>query len=184
MLGVCLVLFSLVASAQRWLSRPTPFTGLPRCPTSGLRRRWASSILYSCFTGLTPWKQSDGKAELRHWLVMPEYRYWFCQSFNGWFVGAHLMGGQFNVSDIDMPFGMFNSLDGRRHEGWYVGGGITAGYQWPLSRHWNVEASLGVGYDYLEYDKFKCGKCGERLKSGHTNYIGPTKLAISVMYIF
>lgn len=45
---------------------------------------------------------------------MPEYRYWFCQSFNGWFVGAHLMGGQFNVSDIDMPFGMFNSLDGRR----------------------------------------------------------------------
>ena len=36
----------------------------------------------------------------------------------------------------------------------------------------------------MEYDKFKCGKCGERLKSGHTNYIGPTKLAISVMYIF
>ena len=42
------------------------------------------------------------------------------------------MGGQFNVSDIDMPFGMFNSLDGRRQQIMYergdtagIGGGAT-----------------------------------------------------------
>ena len=65
-----------------------------------------------------------------------------------------------------------------------AGGGVTAGYQWPLSRHWNLEASLGVGYDYIRYDKFKCGECGEKLKSSHANYFGPTKLAISVLYVF
>lgn len=184
LLGVCLVLSSLVASAQQVAVKTNALYWATATPNIGLEASVGKQHTVQLFYGLNPWKQSDGKAELRHWLVMPEYRYWFCQSFNGWFVGAHLMGGQFNVSDIDMPFGMFNSLDGRRHEGWYVGGGITAGYQWPLSRHWNVEASLGVGYDYLEYDKFKCGKCGERLKSGHTNYIGPTKLAISVMYTF
>lgn len=51
------------------------------------------------FFGLNPWKQSGGDhSTLRHWSFTPEYRYWFCQSFNGWFVGAHLMGGEFNVT--------------------------------------------------------------------------------------
>ena len=137
------------------------------------------------FYGLNPWKQSGGdQTSLRHWLLMPEYRYWFCQSFNGWFIGAHLMGGEFNMASVDLPFGVFNELEDHRYEGWYAGGGITAGYQWPLSKHWNIEASLGIGYDYIKYDKFRCGECGERLKSDHTNYFGPTKLALSVLYIF
>lgn len=184
MLSVCLVLSSYAASSQEVAVKTNALYWATATPNIGLEASVGKQHTVQLFCGLNPWKQSDGKAELRHLLVMPEYRYWFCQGFNGWFVGAHLMGGLFNVSDVDMPFGMLKSLDGRRHEGWYVGGGITAGYQWPLSRHWNVEASLGVGYDYLEYDKFRCGKCGERLKSGHANYIGPTKLAISIMYMF
>ena len=67
---------------------------------------------------------------------------------------------------------------------WYAGGGVTVGYQWPLSRHWNVEASLGVGYDYIKYDKFECGRCGNRLEDGHAHYVGPTKAAISFLYVF
>ncbi|MDO4161251.1 MAG: DUF3575 domain-containing protein [Prevotellaceae bacterium] len=137
------------------------------------------------FYGLNPWKQSGGDgSSLRHWLIMPEYRYWFCQSFNGWFVGAHLMGGEFNAGTVELPFGLFPELEDHRYEGWYAGGGLTAGYQWVLSKHWNVEASMGVGYDYIKYDKFKCGTCGEKIKSSHTNYFGPTKLALSVLYIF
>ena len=108
----------------------------------------------------------------------------FCEAFNGWFLGVHLMGGEFNVGEVDLPFGLFDDLSTHRYEGWYAGGGVTAGYQWPLSRHWNLEASLGVGYDYIRYDKFKCGECGEKLKSSHANYFGPTKLAISVLYVF
>ena len=54
----------------------------------------------------------------------------------------------------------------------------------PVTRHFNIEASIGIGYDYIKYDKFRCGECGERLKSGHTNYFGPTKLALSFMYVF
>ena len=70
-----------------------------------------------------------------------------------------------------------------RYEGWYVGGGVTAGYQWPLSKHWNLETSIGIGYDYIQYDKFKCGNCGEKLKSSHDNYVGPTKAALSLIYM-
>lgn len=135
------------------------------------------------FYGLNPWKWNDGKST-RHWLLMPEYRYWFCQSFNGWFVGVHAMGGEFNLADLDLPFGLEDDLADRRYEGWYVGGGVTAGYQWPLSKHWNLEASMGVGYDYINLDKYRCGDCGEKMESTHKNYIGPTKFCLSIMYLF
>ena len=36
----------------------------------------------------------------------------------------------------------------------------------------------------LKYDKFECGVCGEQLKSGHSNYFGPTKAALSFLYVF
>ena len=135
--------------------------------------------------GLNPWKQSGGdQTSSRHWMLMPEYRYWFCESFNGWFVGAHLQGGQYNMASIDVPFGIFDELKDHRYEGWFAGGGITAGYQWVLSKHWNIEAALGVGYDYFKFNKYKCGQCGEKIWSGHKNYFGPNNLALSVMYIF
>ena len=79
--------------------------------------------------------------------------------------------------------GMLSTLKNHRYEGWFAGGGISCGYQWPISRHWNLETSLGVGYDYIKYDKMKSGTCGKRLKSSHKNYFGPTKAAISLVYV-
>lgn len=154
-------------------------------PNIGIEATAGRKSTIQLFYGLNPWKQEGGdQSSLRHWLLMPEYRYWFCESFNGWFVGAHLMGGQFNVSALKLPFGLFPDLKDHRYEGWYAGGGVTAGYQWVMSRHWNFEASIGLGYDYIKYEKFKCGTCGEKLKSSHTNYLGPTKAALSLIYIF
>lgn len=66
-------------------------------PNIGVEASVGKKHTLQLFYGLNPWKQSGGKQRsLRHWLLMPEYRYWFCESFNGWFVGAHLMGGQLN----------------------------------------------------------------------------------------
>ncbi len=133
--------------------------------------------------GLNPWKASSGKS-IRHWMLKPEYRRWFCTAFDGWFLGAYARGGQFNAGNIDLPLGILPNLEDHRFEGWYAGAGVTAGYQWALSRHWNFEASLGVGYDYAHYDKFRCGTCGERQESSHQNYVGPTGAALSLIYIF
>ena len=153
-------------------------------PNIGLETAVGKKHTAQVFVGFNPWKQSGGdQSSLRHWLVMPEYRYWFCQNFNGWFLGAHAMGGQFNAGGVKLPFGMFKDLRDHRYEGWYVGGGVTAGYQWPLSKHWNLETSIGIGYDYIQYDKFKCGNCGEKVKSSHDNYVGPTKAALSLIYM-
>lgn len=145
--------------------------------------------------GLNPWTfHSDSKGDrmVKHWVVMPEYRWWMCSVFNGHFVGVHAMGGQFNASNssLFLPGGFFggdNLVKGvrdRRYQGGFVGVGVTYGYQWILSKHWNLEAEIGVGYDYVWYDKFRCGDCGGTLGSGHTNYLGVTKLGVSFLYLF
>ena len=153
-------------------------------PNLGLEMAVGNRHTAQVFFGLNPWKQSGGDhSSLRHWMVMPEYRYWFNRSFEGWFMGVHALGGQYNVGGVKFPFGLLKGLRNHRYEGWYAGGGITAGKQWNLSKHWNFEASLGLGYIHTAYDKFNCGTCGEKLKSAHKNYVGPTKVALSLIYL-
>lgn len=152
-------------------------------PNVGLEVQTHRRHTVQVFYGLNPWTFENGK-KLRHWVVQPEYRYWFCQTFNGWFVGAHLMGGQFNAGGIKLPFGLLKEMRDRRYEGWFVGGGLTAGYQWPLAKHWNLETSVGLGYDYLKYDKYRCEHCGNKTGDADRHYVGPTKAALELIYMF
>ena len=138
------------------------------------------------FYGLNPWKfgHGDDMKYAKHWILNPEYRYWFCQRFNGSFVGIHAFGGEYDAANVKVPFGFWDELEDHRFEGWYVGGGVSYGYQWVLSRHWNFEAAIGFGAAYIDYGKFNCGECGKKVDDGHKIYVGPTKLALSLLYMF
>ncbi len=119
-----------------------------------------------------PWTFKDDK-KMRFWLAQPEARYWLCEKFEGHFVGLHAHGGQF--------YGGFHS---KRYDGYLAGGGLTYGYDWILSPHWNLEAAIGIGYAYLWYKespRIHCIKC-EVDKDKH--YFGVTKAAVSLIYIF
>ena len=125
----------------------------------------------------------------KHWVVQPEARYWFCERFDGHFIGIHGLGGQYNAAnlgvDLDILGINFNHLAGRRYQGWGVGGGIVYGYAWPVHKHWNVEAEIGVGYIYTKYDIYPCTECGTKIASDrHKNYWGPTKAAVNIVYLF
>ncbi len=152
-------------------------------PNVGVEWRLNDRSTVQAFYGLNPWRGASGKS-IRHWVVEPEYRHWFCEAFDGWFMGVHALGGEFNMGHVKLPMGVLPTLRDHRYEGWYAGAGLTAGYQWPLSKHWNVEASLGLGYSYISYKKYDCGTCAQRLKTGHTHYVGPTKTALSLLYLF
>ena len=121
-----------------------------------------------------------------HWLVQPELRYWTCDVFNGWFFGLHAHGGQMNIGGIDVPF-VLQKGDGKmkehRYERYFWGGGLSAGYQWVVSNRFNIEASLGIGYVHTRYDKYKCTTCGKKEGKGDADYIGPTRAAISIIYM-
>ena len=157
----------------------------------GVGRKNTLQLVY----GLNPWtfnSDSHGDRKAKHWLLMPEYRWWTCSKFNGHFLGVHLMGGQYNASNLDFPLpGAFFSgenlvkgVKDSRYQGWYAGAGFTYGYQWILSKHWNIEAEIGVGYNHVWYDKYPCYECGTKLADGSTNYVGLTKLGLSFLYIF
>lgn len=119
-----------------------------------------------------PWTLKNSK-NIKFWLVQPELRYWFCEAFEGHFVGVHLHGAQY-----------YMTTDSKIYDGYLAGGGLTYGYNWILSPHWNLEALIGVGYArlwYKESSNLSCEKCHENKTR---NYIGPTKLSLSISYMF
>ena len=124
------------------------------------------------------WKFGGGK-QWCHWLIQPEARYWFDTKFDGHFVGVHAHVAGFNVAGLKM----FGTKD-VRHQGHLGGAGITYGYNWRLNDRWHLEAAVGVGYAYIDYEKWPCADCGKKLSDHTKHYFGPTKAALSLIYIF
>ena len=125
----------------------------------------------------------------KHWLFQPEARYWLCERFVGHFFGLHAIGGQYNFGNIKNGItflgSRFKNLTDYRYQGWGAGAGLTYGYDWVLSKHWNLEAEIGIGWIYTRYDKFSCENCSKKLESNRPhNYVGPTKIGLNIEYIF
>ena len=148
----------------------------------GLAPHWSLDVAGE----LNLWTIHDHK--WKHWAVQPEARYWFCEYFAKHFLGFHVLGGQYNIGNIDTGIHFLGSdyrkLKDHRYQGWGVGGGIAYGYSFLLNRHINLELELGIGYIYTKYDIFECKDCGKEIGSNHHNYFGPTKAAINLVYLF
>ena len=115
---------------------------------------------------------------MKNWLIQSELRYWLCERFNGHFVGGYLLYGQYNISNI-----RYGGLGDFRRQGNLAGFGFSYGYQWILSPHWSMEGTLGLGYARLHYSKYPCKECGKRLSVNNRNYLGPTRAAVSIIYL-
>ncbi len=143
--------------------------------------------------GYNPWtfdKEMNMKA--KHWLVSPEFRYWFCNSFQGHFIGINGNYAQFNIGAIPVPihkaFIPLNDtpdldLEKSRAEGWAVGAGLTYGYAFPIARRWNMEFTAGFGYWYTVYNQYESRKCGLFQETIHKHALGPTSLGVSFIYM-
>jgi len=134
------------------------------------------------------WVLSHGR-RWKHWAVQPEARYWFCDRFSGHFVALHAHCGQYNIGGFNGRVNLFGTdarkLRETRYQGWFGGAGIAYGYAWILGRHWNLEAEIGVGYSYTRYDRFRCTGCGKKTATDRPHhYVGPTKAAINLVYLF
>jgi hypothetical protein len=179
---VCFIVYGLPLFSQNigvktnfahWATLGSPNLGME----VAMGRKYSFELSY----GINPWEFNDNK-KAKHWLVQPEARRWFCETFNGHFVGLHGLAGEFNIGGIDIPVGRLSAFKDYRYEGFAYGGGLSYGYQWLIGQRWNFEASLGGGYAYITYDKFPCVKCGDKIGSGAKNYFGVTKAAVSLIY--
>lgn len=133
-----------------------------------VERRWSVDIMFD----YNNWTLSHGR-RWRHWIVQPEGRLWLGEALEGVFFAGHLFGGQFNV--------MFGNRG--RWQGPAVGFGAGFGWAWRLGSRWSLEAELALGYARYFYDKYECGSCGQKIAHRTRNYFGPTKAALSVVFL-
>jgi hypothetical protein len=134
--------------------------------------------------GYNPWTFSGNK-KFKHISVQPELRYWIYEPFNGHYLGARLIYSDYNTGGLNLPLDILplRDLKDYRYRGNAYGAGLSYGYQWILSRRWNLEATLGLGYMYLDYTRYECKACGKRLDEGYKHYFGPTGAGVSLIYI-
>ena len=146
----------------------------------GIAEKWTLDILGN----YNPWEFSNNR-QLKHYLIQPEARYWFCEKFNKHFVGLHGHYAQYNAGGIKLPFDIGeNGFQKYRYKGWLAGAGISYGYHWILNKRWSVEATLGIGYAYLGYDRYQlCETCKKKTGDEVKHYFGPTRAGISLIYI-
>lgn len=180
--------FTFGMNAQRVGVKSNLLTDAALCPNIGvdfgLAKHWTLELDYQ----INAWNIKRHK--LKHYIVSPEARWWYCERWQGSFVALHAIGGQFNVGNIHNNINFLGQkiykLSDYRYEGWYVGAGIGYGYAWPLAKHWNLEFEVAAGYAYMKYDKYPaCVTCGSKLQENEThNYIGLTKVALSLEYLF
>lgn len=148
----------------------------------GGEARIANRYTLNLSAGYNPWTFSENR-KWKHVSVMPELRYWTCEPFTGHFFGAHLLYAHYNAGNFKLPFDLFPGLESERWEGNMYGAGLSYGYSLYLSPRWSLEGTIGAGYIYLDHDRYECVKCGDLKGSSTTHYFGPTKAAISLIYI-
>ncbi len=182
------IVFNIGAVAQTIAIKTNLLSDVTLSPNAGVELgiapRWTVDV-----TGqLNAWKVGN-ESRWKHWAVQPELRYWLCDRFAGHFFGVHLHAGQYNVGGFNGVYNLFGTdarkLEDSRYQGWFVGGGIAYGYSWILSRRWNLEAEIGIGYSYTRYDRYNCAGCGKKVESDKPHhYVGPTKAALNLIYVF
>lgn len=188
----CLLLLMLVASfgakAQVAGIKTNLLYDAALSPTLGLEFGLAPKWSLDISGTFNNWELNNKR--WKQWMVQPEARFWFCQRFSGHFLAMHAIGGQYNFGNLN--FGGYNflgtnlkQLENHRLQGWMAGAGLGYGYSWILSKHWNIEAEIGIGWIFTKYDKFNCDRCGKKIESDVPhNYYGPTKAAVDLIYYF
>lgn len=154
-----------------------------------LADRWTLEVA----GGYNPWTfNSEKNQKIKHWMISPEARYWFCESFHGHFIGVNANYAQYNIGAMPIPklFVEFRStapknenFKNSRINGWAVGAGITYGYQFIIAPRWNLELTAGLGIWYTEYDRYESRKCGLFEQAVRKHAFGPTSLGVSFIYM-
>ncbi len=129
--------------------------------------------------------------KMRHLLIQPEFRYYFCERMRGHFIGAHAHLVEYNICgdqwlpNIFKTASNFHSLseEKSRYQGDGYGAGLVYGYDWAISNRMNIEFAMGAGYVHLDYDRYGPAKCSPLRDSSTKDYWGLTKLGVSLVYI-
>ena len=168
---------------QKWGVKTNLLYDVTTTMNFGVEFRLAPCWTLDVSGNYNPWTLDKGdNKKMKHYLVQPEVRYWLCKSFQGHFFGVHAGFSEFNFSKMRVPF-LPSSTRHHRYEGYALLGGVSYGYSWILGRRWNLEATVGGGYIYFDYDVYKCATCGDYLGKTSKGRWNVTKAGITLVYM-
>lgn len=120
------------------------------------------------------WKNNSRHKYYQLATVSPEGRYWFKtqKPWHGHYVG--LFGG----------FSWYDLENGKRgYKGEAVTAGISYGYMFPIGRNLSLEAGVGVGMMFTEYEEYLPDKgCYVYEQTKQMTYFGPLKLKFALVW--
>jgi len=91
-----------------------------------------------------------GDKQANFWGVQPELRIYPRYRFAGHYIGVEGHYAEYH----DFGLGTFaKPTETFAYRGNLYGAGITYGYSWMLSKSWNLEGFVGIGYTYLNDSK-------------------------------
>ena len=107
----------------------------------------------------------------RHIRLQPELRYWLLSPLTRHYVGIMAYYSTYDVG-----------YKKRGYFGESYAAGLTYGYDWILSRRWNLEVSAGVGAIRYHLARYTPGT--PHPQPNETGWIvAPTKLSIALVYV-
>ena len=152
--------------------------------SAGVEVPFSSKISLEVYGSIRPWKRREQRVG-KHWLMQAQYRLWPCQVMNGFFYGPYIHAGEFNIGGKDLLARMLLKQPKQyRYEGWLIGAGMGVGYEYALAKHLNLGVEVGVGYTYIKYKQFNCEVCGAPKDDSRKHYVGLSRLALSLIYVF
>lgn len=178
--GMFLALFCSHISAQEVALKTNGLYWATGTPNMAFEFKIGKHLSIELPAGYNAWKSSTEGRSLRHYAFQPELRYWFCRPFEGHMIGVHTHYAKYNMGNI--PF--MPATKGYMYKGDLWGGGLSYGYHWVLGTRWGLEVNIGLGYAYMNYTKYIEGECcAEVVSKVKKHYFGPTKVAISLIYM-
>jgi len=184
------MLVSVSLSAQNtWAIKTNLLHDATLSPNVAVEYAFAPQWSAEASLSVNSWR-SWGGSRLQHLLLQPEVKYWFCEKYNGFFVSGLVMGGMATLGNF-WDFSQLNpkSPDLRNFllkDALALSVGVGGGYDFILNRHWNLEVEGAIGYMYARGDEYddSVTPADLLLKGSEFDYIGPVKLAVSIVYLF
>lgn len=123
----------------------------------------------------------SSKTKFRTLAFMPEMRFWLKSDNMGFFANAHIGIAWYNYAKNSE----YRWQDHNRNSPAY-GGGLGIGYRFHFVKNhrWTMEAGIGAGIYYLDYDIFQNRHNGLRVGREHKMFYGIDQAFVSFCYSF
>lgn len=141
----------------------------------GLAKHWSVDL----DAGFNGWNRPNNK-KYRFMHATGEVRYWTDEVFHKGFWGIHATAGSFNINKVKTLFFPFEK--DYRYQGTFYSLGVGYGRRWNIDGHWDIEAEVGFGYYYANYNRYNCETCGAKLDENKKGFLAPTKVAVNLVY--